>query len=162
MSIGCELLNNVLVAAQCAGMDQARLAHAAGLAPETISRAKRRGSLDLRTLEALAKAAGLRIELAAIEPLPGAGVKSAPMKSPLADPKWGLAWSNSAISTETLIRSALLKGGFAVLLVAVKAHGLSEVLKQWEAVKSTLKAGAQAEVERKLQNIKEGMASAKT
>lgn len=141
-------------------MDQAQLARAAGLAPETVSRAKRRGTMDLASIDALAKAAGLQIGLAPIASPREVTVKTPPARSPLADPKWGLAWSNTAIDPKVLIRNALAKGGFLLLLEAVKAHGLQEVLTQWVKVKPDVRPRAQAEVERQLRNIQQGISRA--
>lgn len=158
MSLAQGLLNQILLAAQSRGMDQASLAKAAGLSRETISRAKKRGTIDLASIEALANVTGLSLSLSsASESSPAIEHPGATKASPLADPKWGLAWSNSAIASETLIRSALLKAGFAVLLEAVKAHGLEEVLRQWAVVGPTMKATPRAEVERKLKNIEMGI-----
>ncbi len=47
-----------------------------------------------------------------------------------------------------------------LLLEAVKAHGLEEVLTQWGKVKSELKPRVQTEVERQLRNIQEGFSRA--
>lgn len=156
MSIANDLLAQILATAQQAGLDQVQLARAAGLAPETISRAKRRGTMDLASIDALAKAAGLQIGLAPTSKPRAVSVPTPPTRSPLADPKWGLAWSNTAIDTQVLIRNALAKGGLLLLLEAVKAHGLPEVLAQWAKVKPGLKPRTQAEVERQLRNIQRG------
>lgn len=160
MSIATLLLEQVLASAQQAGLDQARLAQAAGLAPETISRAKKRGTIDLATIDALARVAGLQLGLAPQGKPPKAAARPPAARSPLADPKWGLAWSNPAIDNGTLIRNALAKGGLLLLLEAVKAHGMPEVLAQWSQVRPTLKPRAQAEVERQLHNLQEGMSRA--
>lgn len=160
MSIVTDLLDQVLSRAQQAGLDQAQLARAAGLAPETISRAKKRGTMDLASVEALARVTGLRLGLAPAETQSKARTTNAPTRSPLADPKWGLAWSNPDLDDMTLIRNALAKGGFMLLLEAVKAHGLEAVLAQWGQVKPGLKPSAQAEVERQLRNIQEGVSHA--
>lgn len=141
-------------------MDQAHLARAAGLAPETLSRAKRRGTMDLASIDALAKVAGLQLGLAPVAQPRQVRVKAASTRSPLADPKWGLVWSNAALDDKTLIRNALAKGGFMLLLEAVKAHGLEEVLAQWRKVKPELKPRVQVEVERQLRNIQEGVSRA--
>ncbi|QHE76911.1 helix-turn-helix domain-containing protein [Hydrogenophaga sp. PBL-H3] len=162
MSIAAQLLDQVLASALQAGMDQAHLARAAGLAPETVSRAKKRGTMDLASIAALARVAGLQLGLAPVATPRQAMVKQAtqPTRSPLADPKWGLAWSNPDLDDMTLIRNALAKGGFMLLLEAVKAHGLEAVLAQWGQVKPGLKPNAQAEVERQLRNIQEGVSHA--
>lgn len=160
MSTPATLLNQVITAAQAAGMGQAALARSAGLAPETISRAKKRGTIDLASIEALANAAGLTLALAPLSPPSEVATAQPPARSPLADPKWGLAWSNSAASNEALIRNALAKGSMVILMEAVKAHGLAEVLEQWVATQATLKPSARAEVERKLKHIQEAFTNA--
>lgn len=160
MSIATHLLDQVLASAQQAGMDQAQLARAADLAPETISRAKSRGTMDLASIDALAKAAGLQLCLAPIAKPHQVMVKAASARSPLADPKWGLAWSNTAIDPTILIRNALAQGAYLLVLEAVKAHGLEEVLTQWVKVKPELKPRMQAEVDRQLRNIQQGISRA--
>lgn len=158
MSITIQLLGQILASARQAGLDQAHLAQAAGLAPETLSRAKKRGTMDLASIDALARVTGLQLGL---RPKPDRlGMKAATQRSSLADPKWGLSWSNPAVDHETLIRSALAKGSFVLLLEAIKAHGLEEVLAQWPQVKPGLKPQLQAEVERQLSNIREGASHA--
>ena len=54
MSIQADLVDTLLQAARAQGLDQRQLAERAGLRPETVSRAKRRGTLDLSSLQALA------------------------------------------------------------------------------------------------------------
>ena len=64
LTVSKDLLNAVLNAARDAGTDQMTLARVAGVAPETISRAKRRTTMDVATLDALAMAVGLKLTLA--------------------------------------------------------------------------------------------------
>ena len=52
--------------------------------------------------------------------------------SPLANPAYGLAWSNPNISTEALISKALVSRAFYLILAAVVAHGLEKVAKTLE------------------------------
>lgn len=170
MSISQALLDTVLRTAQDHGLDQSQLARRAGLRAETLSRAKRRGTIDLSSLQALAEAVDLRLAL-----IPNAGKPSAPAdigapltlrepppRSPLAAPQWGLAWSNPEVSDEVLIRKALSHGNFDLILEAVAAHGLEPVRRQWAQVARTLPLRARKEVERKLRNIEKGMAHAET
>jgi transcriptional regulator with XRE-family HTH domain len=151
MSICISLLNQIIGAAKAAHLDQARLAQAAGVAPETISRAKKRGTIDLSTLEALAQAAGLTLSLS----------DSAAKRSSLADPSRGLAWSNPAMSDEALVRNALKNGSFNLVLEAVLEHGLTFVQKQWALMNVDPDVGlstrAQADINRKLANIERGL-----
>ena len=86
------------------------------------------------------------------------------MRSPLADPRFGLAWSNSSISDEVLVRSALRHGAFYLLLEAVLHHGMQFVEQQLALMLAdedvALSDRAQAEIRRKLANIKRGIAAA--
>lgn len=163
MSIDQSLLQQVIEAARAAHLDQARLAQAAGIAPETISRAKKRGTIDLGTLQALAQAAGLTLTLAGSVSAPA--VPKEPVKrSSLAYPSRGLAWSNVAISDEALVRNALKKGSFNLVLEAVLEHGLPFVQQQWTLMRSDgdvgLSARALVDIGRKLANIERGLSDA--
>ncbi len=162
MSINASslLIHQVIDAARAAGLDQRSLAQAAGIKPETISRAKKRESCDLATLASLANAAGLVLSL---EPSVPAGSQVSSRNSSLADPSWGLAWSNPSASAESLVRNALLKGGYAAVLQAVLEHGMAFVRAQWAAVESggegvTKKSGEN--IRRMLDNIEKGIAHA--
>lgn len=165
MSIESSLLTTVLQTAKLQGLDQVRLAERAGLRAETISRAKRRGSIDLSSLNALAAAVGLRLALvsdASASKAVGEALtlrEPAP-RSPLAHPKWGLAWSNPNASHEALIHNALLHGNYDLLLQAVLGHGLAAVKRQWQHAAPLLPARARQEVERKLHNIEKGLTDA--
>lgn len=157
-----DLLEEVLAAARGRGIDQRGLARAAGVAAETISRAKRRGNIELRTLAALAAAAGmqLRVEPAARSRQQG----DAPPRSTLADPKWGLAWSNQQMGVRGLVTNALLKGDYDAILEAVTQHGMALVQGQWQELKETRPARVSkrtvASVDRMLRNITRGFARA--
>lgn len=164
MSNELTLLTQVLDAARAAGLDQAKLAHAAGVAPETISRAKKRGTIDLRTLQPLARAAGLALTLSGRPaPTPSSEV-AVPKRSSLADPSRGLAWSNPGMSHEALVRNALLKGSYHLVLEAVLEHGLPFVRQQWALMMADADVGmsarARADVSRKLLNIERGLSHA--
>ena len=160
MSIEQRLLQEILDAGKAAGMDQRTLAMRAGVAPETISRAKKHGNLELATLVSLASASGKTLCLsptAPNEPEPDR------RRSSLADPAWGLAWSNSNASDEVLVRNALLKGSFLVVLEAVLEHGLDFVRAQWALMlrdEERPSRQVQANIARILSNIERGLAHA--
>lgn len=156
-----SLIESVLQAARTQGMDQCALAERAGLRPETVSRAKRRGTLDLSSLQALARVVGLELALQPGQRY-GALPPSPPpvARSPLAEPQWGLAWSNPDAPADALVRNALAHGRFDLLLQAVIGHGLDSVLQQWQQVAPTLPARARREVQRKLDNIEKGWTDA--
>lgn len=52
----------------------------------------------------------------------------------LRDPSRGLAWSNSGITDEVLIRKSLATGGFTVILQACLDFGMNRVHAQWAIV----------------------------
>jgi hypothetical protein len=85
-------------------------------------------------------------------------------RSPLADPSFGLAWSNRVASDEVLVRAAIAHGAFHMVLEAVLHHGLKFVERQLEIMQSDEDAAlpdrALAEVRRKLANIGRGLATA--
>lgn len=128
MSTVQKLLSCVIESAKKGGLDQNDLARAAGLAPETISRAKKRATADMATMIRLAEAAGLEITLQPIHPTQ----EAQPVRSSLADPKWGLAWSNRNASAESLVSSALLRGAFSAVLEAALEYGVDYVRQLWK------------------------------
>lgn len=157
-----ELLEPILNAARQRGMDQSGLAKAAGLSPESISRAKRRPSMDLATLASLADAAGMTIR---VEPKRTVAATKRARHKPLADPSWGLAWSNpDGISDAALIRAALHRGNFTVVLEACATYGVERVASEWRDLVARSEAGIGthpvAQVERILRNIREGQSHA--
>lgn len=159
MQTSVQLLEPILQAARQQGLDQAGLAKAAGLSAESISRAKRRPSMDLSTLASLAEATGMEIR---VEPRRNrlTNASTRPRKG-LADPAWGLAWSNpDGISETALIRAALRRGNFTVVLEACAVHGIERVLAEWsEMTRPSAPEIGQAlisQVERVLRNIRKG------
>lgn len=125
------ILNETLARAKELSLDQKELALLSGVRPETISRAKKRGTMDSRTLDKLVSAVGLQLSLQ-VRAKPE--INALEHKSRLRDSKWGLAWSNSAITDEVLIRKALVTGRFSVILQACLDFGLDRVRSQWTVV----------------------------
>lgn len=170
----CDLVGQVVQKAREHGLDQVRLAEAAGLTPETISRAKKRRNADLQTLQALAEVVGLQVGLqpgggsaASAQSLPTSAVQmqvQVQERSPLHEAKWGLAWSNPGVSTEVLVRNALLKGGYMVLLEAALAHGTRVMHEQWGILlrdaDTAITARRRTEVDRQLRHIEQGLRDA--
>lgn len=146
------LLQDILAVAHDRGLDQKRLAHLSGVPAETISRAKKRGTVDLKTLEQLAKAVDARICLSQVSPIRE--------NSPLTDPKWGLAWSNRQASTESVVRAALIKGAYTAILEAVVHHGLQFVQDQWSAICANQAPKQEQYVAAMLRNIAIGVSRA--
>ncbi len=154
MSINTELLNTVIATAAQHGLDQGQLAKKASIRPETISRAKKRGTIDLMTLQRLAQATELELTL---RPVGGTG---AIPNSPLAQPRFGLAWSNPNASAQALVSNAIKKGHYHLLLEAAAAHGLAFVHEQLHAMAPALAPRSMQEVLRKLSNIEKGFSHA--
>ena len=85
--------------------------------------------MDLSTLASLADAAGMTIR---VEPKRAAAATKVAPPRPLADPSWGLAWSNpDGISDAALIRAALHRGSFTVVLEACAIYGVESVATEW-------------------------------
>ena len=155
-------MQEVLRANKATGVDQRTLAARAGVAPETISRAKKQGHLDIRTLAALARASGMELCLRPLAPETAVPIKR---RSSLADPVWGLAWSNPNLSDEVLVRNALAKGTFLVILEAVLEHGMAFVRTQWNLMLRSDEPPSlqvQSNVRRILGNIERGISNAQT
>lgn len=87
--------------------------------------------------------------------------------SPLAHPRWGLAWSNpDGISTTALIQNALLRGSFTLILEACAVHGIERVRAEWENLRQNpeecVSQRLATHVNGLLENITKGIALAKT
>jgi hypothetical protein len=167
MSTALTLLTQILDVARSRGLDQAKLAHAAGITAETVSRAKSRGTIDLATLDSLARAAGVNLVVkapatSAFDSASGGARRT----SALSDPKWGLAWSNRDAPVVALVRNALLRGSFGAVLEAVVEQGLDAVRAQWADLVASSdpderpSAPMRRAVDRMLVNIEKGLASA--
>jgi transcriptional regulator with XRE-family HTH domain len=160
MSISEQLLSIVLRSAKAAGLSQRALAKTAALAPETVSRAKTRPTIDLDTLHALASAVNLELVLLPKEPTATKPART----SSLADPKWGLAWSNRNASAQALVGAALAQGSFTAILEAVLEHGMPFVREQWASVCASKDAAPKPKIQpyvtRMLDNIEAGVSHA--
>lgn len=160
MGLETELLQTILGRASGSGISQLQLAERAALRPETISRAKKRGTIDLKSLDAMARAIGMRLQLVPAEPAVPPSGDLPNRQSPLADPKFGLAWSNRNASAEALVISAIRSGNYHLLLEAAAAHGMPLVRRQLKVIGPKLRPAAREEVERQLRNIERGFADA--
>lgn len=159
-----SLLDDVLTAAKRLGLDQSKLAEVAGLAPETLSRSKKRKSMEVQTLAALAQAAGLELTVQHQRQAARAIPSREPKKSAgltLSDPRWGLSWSSKSPTSEALVRNALKKGNYAPVLQAVLEYGSPFVQKQLKALHGSgeLKPSTESgeSLEKMLGNIEKGI-----
>ncbi len=138
-----NLLGEIIEHANRQGISQKELAVRAGIAEGSLSRAKRKGSLSSTTLEHLATEAG--VKLVAI-PLDGRikatnqkGIKAdlnepsnkSSSRMPFKDKHRLLAWANPAAPVDILLRRALVRPDFAVLLDAATELGVERLEEQW-------------------------------
>lgn len=158
-----SLFNDILLRAKSVGLNQKELASRAGIRQETLSRAKKRGTVDALTLEKLVKAVGADFSVVSVAASASAEtfVQTTPIG--LKDPKWMLAWSNPEIGNEVLIRKALLTARFATILQACLDFGVAPVAEQWSVLTREPELSARALpglVNDILTNIKQGFAHA--
>lgn len=123
------LLDQILVFAKAQGITQKELAGKAGIPKESLSRLKGRNSVKVQTLERLADAIGFELLLL---PKPKPPTSAASFREKYKH----LAWSNSGASTEMLLRQALIRPDFSILLDAASEFGLTELRKQWAVLQS--------------------------
>lgn len=126
-----ELLSQIIEAGQAKGLNQKALAARAGVSEEALSRAKKRGNIRSNMLESLAKAAGLAINLA-----PAAPVPPFPIAKTFRERHRDLVWSNPNAPDEVLIRAALIKPKFMILLDAAIEYGVDRLKCEWGVLRS--------------------------
>lgn len=127
-----NLITQIVETAHAQGISQKALALRAGIPEETISRAKKRGSARLNVVELLARAAGTAIGLVGRAPYRGSRA-GGDFRN-----KYGvaLAWSNASASNAILVRRALVKPRFQMLLDAALEFGLDKLSAEWERLKA--------------------------
>ncbi len=155
------LVAQILESAHNRGFSQKDLAALSGIAEETISRIKKRGSGNLDLVERLALAAGTKIGL--VENLPAQSDKTA--KTFRDKYAVALAWSNTAAPDNVLLRRALLNPRFQILMDAALEFGPDKLTAEWERLKAEdLPAVAKVErvTERILGHIHDGYLQATT
>lgn len=124
------LLQTLLAESDRRGMSQKSLAASAGITPETLTRAKKRGGASLDVIEALAGALDFRLELRPAGEQPGHVTHAAPES--FRGRHRHLIWSNPDASDEVLIRRALLESRFTTLLDAAVEFGIEQLDTQWQ------------------------------
>lgn len=127
------LIAQIVAAAQAKGLTQKALADRSGITEETLSRMKKRGSGNFGLVVKLAQVAGTPLSLASL-PTPYAVAQAdVPFRTKYAVP---LAWSNKNVSDDVLIRRALVKPSFRLLLDAAIEFGIEKLSKEWVRLKS--------------------------
>lgn len=127
------LIAQIVAAAQAKGLTQKALADRSGITEETLSRMKKRGSGNFGLVVKLAQVAGTPLSLASL-PTPYAVAQAdVPFRTKYAVP---LAWSNKNVSDDVLIRRALVKPSFRLLLDAAIEFGIEKLSMEWARLKS--------------------------
>ena len=151
------VLETVLANARDLGLDEVALAAKAHVSPDAMTQAKNGGPIDWETVVLLAQAVDLDLAVIAVPRSYSA------KRSSLADPRFGLAWSNPDAPTDALIARAIERGAFDLILRAAHEHGIAQVAEvlarmreEGDTMESTL-----AFAERALRNIAIGAEQAK-
>jgi transcriptional regulator with XRE-family HTH domain len=135
------LLSLIINQAKARGVSQKALARQAGIPEETLSRAKRRGSVGLEKVQALAGVLDLQLGLVDARGALASTAVASPDALPPKPMRFrqryaSLAWSNPNATDATLIRRALLRPGLQVLLDAALEFGVERLSQEWAALKA--------------------------
>ena len=142
-----NLVDKILTAAKAQGISQREIASSISISPETLSRAKRRGSLASSKLEIAAKAANLVIRV---------GPAPQPIKLCCSSSLWS---SPSRKNDPSMLHARLANASLLDLIELCILFGPDKVDQALEEIKSELKP-AQYKLERSmLNNVKEGFAA---
>jgi len=125
------LIDKVIEIAKKRGMRQKELAAAAGIAPEVLSRAKKKHIPS--SLEKLAKAAGAHLDVIAT-PATSQSQSKKPAAATFRERHRTLVWSNPNVGDDIYIQRALLRSEFSVLLDAALEFGLPKVESEWKTL----------------------------
>lgn len=161
-SLNIQLLQQVLTAADARGIDQSKLATEAGIKPETLSRAKKRGDIQLSTIARLSSIVGLQVVL---QPSTKAGPSikaTATAGAALSKSRFGLSWSNPHAKEDVLLRNALLQGRFYAILESAAQDGIPFVRQQMKQLQDAgdLNEDRAAKLDRMVKSIERGFAQA--
>ncbi len=126
------IIAQIVETAHAKGLTQKTLAARAGITEETLSRMKKRGSGNLELVSNLASAVGLRLEL--VDSI-GAARRIRRHGSFRDKYAVALAWSNKSASDDVLIRQALIKPQFQMLLDAAVEFGVIRLITEWKRLK---------------------------
>lgn len=171
-SLNVQLLQQVLRAAEALEINAASLAVKAGIKPETISRAKKRGDMHLGTMARLASVVGLELVLQPIalliEPINTsatsfATANAATGRAALADPRFGLAGMNPNNAKEgVLLRIALIQGRYNCILESAAVDGVPFVMEQMKILRvaGDINEEVEGKLERMIRSIEKGFAQA--
>lgn len=148
------LVLTLLQTAKRQGLSQKQLAALAGLPEETLSRLKRKPSVQTDVLERLARCVGLQLSL---QPASYDEAQTTPQR--FQQKYKHLVWSNPEASAATFIRQALLKPDYQTLLDAALEFGLDALDEQWrilQAENAPAAKRAAPTTQRMLDNLRHG------
>ena len=130
-----NLVAQIVETARTMGLNQKALAARGGISEETLCRMKKRGSGNVALVARLAEAAGVRLGLVgASSAVPRA--RSASAGSFRDKYGGGLIWSNKNAPDDVLVRRALVRPGFQMLLDAAVEFGPDMLSAEWERLKA--------------------------
>lgn len=130
-----SIIDDLIHAAKQRGVSQKELALRAGIPAESISRAKRSGVANLRTLKAMAEAVDVQIGIVASQARPSNAAAHGGRTMPVfAQRHKSLVWSNANASIDTLLRAALVKPQFDQLLEAATEFGIDRLNALWRGL----------------------------
>lgn len=156
MNDDCTLITRILQTAHAKGLNQKALATRVGITEETLSRMKKRGSGNFALMAKLARAAGAQICLVDSS-VPQRRVQSfGSFRDKYAV---ALAWSNKSAPDDVLVRRALVKPRFQLLLDAAIEFGIDRLSSEWEQLKaegSSEVLKVRSTTERMLRHIHDG------
>jgi len=128
-----SIISRIVEVAHAKGFTQKTLAARAGITEETLSRMKKRGSGNLGLVSKLARAVGLRLGLVDSLAVPRRIQRHGSFRDKYAV---ALAWSNKDAPNDVLIRRALVRPRFQVLLDAAVEFGVDKLTAEWEHLKA--------------------------
>ncbi len=151
-----SLIARIVETAHAKGLTQKALAARGGITEETLSRMKKRGSGNFGLVAKLARAAGTRLELVDSSVPPRRIQRPGSFRDKYAV---ALAWSHKDAPVDVLIRRALVKPRFQLLLDAAVEFGVDKLSTEWEHLKaerSSEVTKVHATTERILRHIHDG------
>ena len=158
------ILQEVFAAAAARGLTQKQLAASAGIREETLSRLKKHGSPRLSVVEDLARAAGVELVVRSRSGGAAPAVSPPPSEAPRFRERYRtLLWSNPKAPDEVLLRRALVRPTFRMLLDAAVEFGPETLRREWEgllACEDPEVRRVRPATEQLLRNIRDGFALA--
>jgi transcriptional regulator with XRE-family HTH domain len=131
-----NVIEQILAAGKSRGLEQKVMAAAANIPTPSLSRLKRRGgNPSFAVVQSLARAAGMELRLVdQSAPFHQSHLPHPTHLLPFREKYAHLAWSNSKVSDQVLLRKALETGRFTVLADAFVEFGADALEQEWNAL----------------------------